>query len=154
MKVNENNVKKLKWMGYFYTAVSFFYWVWAIINTIPDPSDFDYGCISFFVVLLSMGILFYRVIPQVEKNEPVDPYVLMLFPVAQCVVVLNYGSSAVRRMEETNTHTFFYVSSFTVLWFVSSVVSYMLLRKYCAHRSDIGFFDTDRKSDRTMLLDA
>ena len=47
MKVNENNVKKLKWMGYFYTAVSFFYWVWAIINTIPDPSDFDYGCISF-----------------------------------------------------------------------------------------------------------
>ena len=154
MEVGENNVKKLKWMGYFYTAVSFFYWVWAIINTIPDPSDFDCGCISFFVVLLSMGILFYRVIPQVEKNEPVDPYVLMLFPVAQCVVVLNYGSSAVRHMEETNTHTFFYVSSFTVLWFVSSVVSYMLLRKYCARRSGIGWIDTEVKNERTNLLDA
>lgn len=154
MGLGENNVEKLKCMGYFYAAVSFFYWVWAIINTIPDPSDFDYGCISFLLVLLSMGILFYHVIPKVEKREPVDTSTLMLFPVAQCVVVINYGLPAIQLIEKTNTHAFFYVSSFAVLWFVSSVVSYMLLRKYCAHQPDTGYIATDLKNERTILLDS
>ena len=129
--VIERKVQRLKWLGYFYTCWAAIYWIWAIVNTVAIFSNgFDFGCLSFLTVLLTMIVLFRYVIPKVQADEKVSPYVLLLFPIAQCLVVINYGILAIVLMKNPNTHGFLYVSSFAILWFISSIVSYILLLKY------------------------
>ena len=63
------------------------------------PNGFDFGCLSFLTVLLTMIVLFRYVIPKVQADEKVSPYVLLLFPIAQCLVVINYGIPAIVLMK-------------------------------------------------------
>ena len=70
--VIERKVQRLKWLGYFYTCWAAIYWVWAIVNTIAIfPNGFDFGCLSFLTVLLTMIVLFRYVIPKVQADEKV-----------------------------------------------------------------------------------
>ena len=133
----EHKVHRLKCFGYFYTGWAGIYWVWAIVNTIPIFPRWDKGCATFFSVLLTMVILFFHVIPKVERNEKIALKTILLFPAAQCAVVLNYMFPAISLMGNVGSHAFLYLSSFTILWFISAIFSYLYLLKYTSTVSHI-----------------
>ena len=128
----EHKLHRLKCFGYFYIGWAGIYWVWAIVNTFHTFPGWDKGCATFFAVLLTMVLLFFHVIPKVERSEKIALKTLLLFPVAQCAVVLNYMFPAISLMGNVDSHAFKYLSSFTILWFISAIFSFLFLLKYTA----------------------
>jgi len=126
------NVFKLKIFSLAVLCVSFFFWMWAVLNTITTVDVFDYGVYSFAGSILSSIYIFLKSRGGLNNFYPIGVVWRMVILISHLTVVANYGLGIMFAMnvgQRIYVHFLTYCVIFAILWLSVAIIGWTLITK-------------------------
>ena len=118
--------------------ISILYWLWALYNIVSyvykggtlSIGKFDYGIVTFFLVVVSCAVFLNSCIPHFEDGGRIPNHARVWFPWPQVFVSANYLLWLIIKSHIVPWNKVLYYSTFGLGWLLLSVVSCNLVIRW------------------------